>query len=406
MKNIIGKKQVLCVLGGILFFVLAEWMVWWDGVAREGYLHRGSYGQGSVAYELEVSGLDEERVPLTVELMERQYTREEADQVFDQILTDLAERIKGDNPSLFQVRTDLNLITEAKEAGVTIRWMSEDPEIMDSYGQIQTGDIQGKGQTVYLTALLSVGEHRAEYQIPVTVYPLILSKQEEAAAGFLQRMRDLDEEQKTKERLRLPEEYDGKQLHYREQEDAGNEILLVLGVVLAVLCYAKDQMEEQEREKKRNTELLLDYAEVVFKLKLYIGAGMTASLAWKKMASDYEKRLQQGRIKAREVYEEMHKTMQQMQSGVPEGQAYTEFGKRCRLQPYLKLASLLEQNRKSGTKNLSGLLEVEMEDAWEQRKTLAKRMGEEAGTKLLLPLFLMLGVVMVIIMVPAMMSMT
>ena len=47
-----------------------------------------------------------------------------------------------------------------------------------------------------------------------------------------------------------------------------------------------------------------------------------------------------------------------------------------------------------------------MNHAWEQRKTMARRLGEEAGTKLLVPLFLMLGIVMVIIMVPAMMSMT
>ncbi|MEG2350242.1 MAG: hypothetical protein RSB57_07010, partial [Hungatella sp.] len=82
-----------------------------------------------------------------------------------------------------------------------------------------------------------------------------------------------------------------------------------------------------------------------------------------------------------------------------------EFGRRCQLQPYLKLSSMLEQNRKTGTKNLSSLLSAEMAEAWEQRKTIAKRMGEEAGTRLLLPLFMMLGIVMVMIMVPAMLSM-
>lgn len=42
-----------------------------------------------------------------------------------------------------------------------------------------------------------------------------------------------------------------------------------------------------------------------------------------------------------------------------------------------------------------------MVSAFEQRKNLAKKLGEEAGTKLLLPLFLMLGVVMIMIVVPA-----
>lgn len=37
----------------------------------------------------------------------------------------------------------------------------------------------------------------------------------------------------------------------------------------------------------------------------------------------------------------------------------------------------------------------------EQRKNLAKRLGEEAGTKLLLPMMLMLSIIMVLIIVPA-----
>ena len=94
-----------------------------------------------------------------------------------------------------------------------------------------------------------------------------------------------------------------------------------------------------------------------------------------------------------------------MQCGQPEGKAILDFGKRCKLQPYLKLTTLLEQNRRTGTKNLQQVLEQEMIAAWEQQKNVARRMGEEAGTKLLLPLFLMLFVVMVLVMVPAMMAM-
>ena len=59
---------------------------------------------------------------------------------------------------------------------------------------------------------------------------------------------------------------------------------------------------------------------------------------------------------------------------------------------------------RTGTRGMRQLLEEEMALALEQRKDLAKRQGEEAGTKLLLPLFIMLGIVMVMIVVPAWMS--
>ena len=38
---------------------------------------------------------------------------------------------------------------------------------------------------------------------------------------------------------------------------------------------------------------------------------------------------------------------------------------------------------------------------FEERKARARRLGEEAGTKLLLPMFLMLAEVLVIVVVPA-----
>ena len=74
------------------------------------------------------------------------------------------------------------------------------------------------------------------------------------------------------------------------------------------------------------------------------------------------------------------------------------------MRPYLKLSSLLEQNRKTGLKNLRQMLDDDVADAFEERKNLAKKQGEKAGTKLLLPMFMLLAIVMVIVVVPAFMS--
>ena len=50
------------------------------------------------------------------------------------------------------------------------------------------------------------------------------------------------------------------------------------------------------------------------------------------------------------------------------------------------------------------LLEQEVSDAFEERKNLAKKSGEEAGTKMLFPMMMMFGIIIVIIMVPAFLS--
>lgn len=149
----------------------------------------------------------------------------------------------------------------------------------------------------------------------------------------------------------------------------------------------------------------MDYSELVSKLIVYLGAGLTIRNAWERILRTYEEMQRKGLVGERAVYEEMRRTCEEMQKGIPEGKAYQNFGRRCRLQPYIKLCALLEQNRKNGGRNLCPLLQAEMDSAFEERKNAAKRRGEEAGTRLLLPLFMMLIIVMVIVILPAMLSM-
>ena len=56
---------------------------------------------------------------------------------------------------------------------------------------------------------------------------------------------------------------------------------------------------------------------------------------------------------------------------------------------------------KRGSQNLLDLLEREAASASEERKRQARIRGEEASTKLLLPMILQLMVVLVILIVPA-----
>jgi hypothetical protein len=70
----------------------------------------------------------------------------------------------------------------------------------------------------------------------------------------------------------------------------------------------------------------------------------------------------------------------------------------------MKFGSLIAQNLKKGNKGISELLTKEAVDAFEERKETAKRLGEEAGTKLLVPMMIMLVIVFAVIMVPAFLS--
>ena len=109
---------------------------------------------------------------------------------------------------------------------------------------------------------------------------------------------------------------------------------------------------------------------------LLIGAGMPVSKAWGRMAGRYKKN---GTVK-NAAYEEICYTWNEIQDGVGERKAYENFGNRCALWQYKRPASLLTQNLRKGSSELTELLSKESELAMEQRRNLAKRLGEEAGT--------------------------
>ena len=137
---------------------------------------------------------------------------------------------------------------------------------------------------------------------------------------------------------------------------------------------------------------------------VYLGAGLTLRNSFLLIAEHADNLVKRGIQENRALYDELHIMANQFAKNMPESEIYTDFGRRIHLKPYTKLVSLIEQNRKNGTSNLRALLEVEMNDAFTERKNTARRLGEEAGTKLLLPLFLLLSIVMCIVIVPALTS--
>ena len=125
---------------------------------------------------------------------------------------------------------------------------------------------------------------------------------------------------------------------------------------------------------------------------------MTIRNAFFRIASEYEEREKR---EIRYIYEEMVYSCKEMQSGISEEKAYEHFGQRCGQTRYLKLARILAQHMKKGTEGLEEILEQEMQQAQEERIAMAKQAGEEAGTKLLIPMGMMLIVVLVILVLPA-----
>ena len=80
------------------------------------------------------------------------------------------------------------------------------------------------------------------------------------------------------------------------------------------------------------------------------------------------------------------------------------FAKEVDVTCYRRLMRILVANLEKGSADVCAYLEEEGRAAYEERILLAKRKGEEASTKMLIPLTIMLMLVMAIVLIPAMIS--
>lgn len=393
-------------MAGVMLGLMAMVVNKMQGHVIDGTLPRPDAGEEASEYELKVR-IGDETLEVPMEVSPRMYDENEVNQHFSNVEEKLSDMVRGENESLEQVKTKLQLVTEVDQEGIEIQWFSSDYSLVDTAGVVHNENMQeGEERSCVIKAVLSYGqpeseqyEKQIEYEITVVAPD---RTEEEKKKFYVERMLKQANLECDKEgQVQLPEQIDGEEVQYIDQEnEIPAKIFPILAVVAVAVLYLGDMADKKRRMDMRARQLRYDYSEVISKLTLLTGAGMTFRRAWEKIVTDYERAGKSTRY----VYEEMRNTLYEMKAGISELEAYERFGKRCNVKEYLKLAALLQQNLKKGSKGLGKMLEEEVEDAFDLRKNLAIQQGEEAGTKLLLPMTIMLLVVMMIVMVPALMS--
>lgn len=397
----IRLSLLLCLIG---FFVAAGVCVseHLQPSVKENKISRQNYGGTvkNVPVGVLTDGGDSYKFDL--EVRERAYSDKQLKELCENAGQELEEAILGENESLEHVEKDLTLITELSGYPFEIAWESGDYSVIDGEGKLQTADISGEGEQIELKAVFTCEDFRAEYLFYIQVYPETMTEEERRQLAVFEAAKRAEEESREEGTVLLPSEVRGEKLVWKSGKKPAWIGILPGAACVALLIYFLRDGELKKEVKKREERLNLAYPEMVSKLSIYLGAGMTLKTAWEKTCADYVSG-KKGRGK-NPVYEEMNIACQEMRSGLSEAAAYEQFGRRCGIQRYSKFSALLTQNLRKGSMKLGPLLKEESRAAFEERKNAAKKAGEEAGTKLLLPMMMMLCVVMVMILLPAFMA--
>lgn len=377
-------------------------------------LIRGENGSGSRKVQLQLQVEEEDR-SLTLEVPEVRLKQEEAEETLTEFCLELDEKILGENTSLNRICFPLLLQATYGDSPVKVEWQTNAPDLLSWEGKLGT-DIPAEGVEVQLKAELTLQDYHDNYQRNVTVYP------SEAAADLVGRIQaeteklNRDEEG---EAYYLPEAIDEKQLHWYVVSNSSGWSLLVLSLlILAVMPLIERQKVAEERTKR--SELLdREYPDLVSRMQMLLGAGLSMRKVFERIGLEYMSLQEDASPDAGAVglfqsdqnkkkslaCEEVLISVRELENGMTEAEVYQRFGDRCGTPSYRGLALLLEQNLTKGGQGLITLLEQEAMEAFENRQRRARQEGEKVSVRLLLPMGMMLLVVLVLIIVPAFMSM-
>lgn len=399
------KKTLLILTLAALLGTLVGVLEMQNSVILEGnLLRRNENGEGDYEQELEftVEGNSDE-YRYTVEIPEQTFTKEEQRNYLEAAQAEIKAEFAGKNVSLDCVRDKVVIRESYQEGRVSAEWSFGNYRIIDMEGNVIAEEIPEEGELVLAAVELYCQDIGCRDEFYFRVYPPKLNQ----AETLMKNIREELEEQKKADGtayVKLPEEISGYVLNWNAVQEHLPEKILLLGLLLAGMLPLVEQSRDREKQKKRDFQMKSEYPNVVSSLALLLGCGMTLQGAWNKIAYSYEKKRHNNTNLHCFVYEEMLITSREIESGMGEERAYERFGERCKIADYRRLGSILAQNLRKGTRGIVELLETEAENAFEVRKSTAKKYGEEAGTKLLFPMMLMLGIVMMILIIPAVLA--
>jgi hypothetical protein len=368
-------------------------------IVSDNYIKRLGVDEYDTEMEIEVEGLLDEPQKIEIPVSKRVYSKDEAKEAIKKGMDEILATLPGENTSLQNITTNLNPTNEISDLGISVSWDFGDTDIVDILGNVHNENLS-EDLDLDIVVTLSYETYEESYIIPARICPQILSEDERLLKGFKEKIIEADKSQIEKDGYTLPDTYEGKKLIYRFNESIDFNLIWIMGIIISLLLYCREKENKKKIDEKRKIELMKDYPDIVSKLIVFIGAGLSVRQSWESIVKDYENEITESGER-RYAYEEMSKALARLKNGTQENIVYKDFGRSCSLRQYMKLSSLLEQNRRSGLANMHTLLSLESQSAWDERINLARREGEELNTKLLLPLFMMLLIVMMMIIVPA-----
>lgn len=394
MTRMHAVKNAAVCMGILLCFSLMSGIFYFaDQAERDNVIERPDYQGEPKEYDIYMN-IDGEESVYVLQVEPVTYTEEEFYAQVNRIDGELRKSMLNGNEDAEHICTDLLLDSRDSTGVFLIRWSTDYPEYVTSFGQVRTDGLE-HDVAVTLTAEIVYQDYVACKNYEITVRADKGNNIEKSAVDIAgQSLEQLELDSRHDKTIEIPEELFGVAVSVRPKSQNNAAVILVFAVFACGFSVWWRQYRLRERIRDRDNMLNKQYPVLVNKLSLLLETGMTLKYSLSRItAESHERSL---------LIRELEYTLREIDAGADEATAYEQLGARLALPSYVRIMNQISQNLRLGTRDLRRLMEEEVHMSVETRMEYAKKKGEEASAKLVFPMIVLLAVIMAIIIMPAM----
>lgn len=318
--------------------------------------------------------------------------------IVDRLIYVITNTIKGDNKSLTNVTTNLNLVTK-NSYGADIYYESK-----NGYIDTDNGDVlrpyAGEGNFKdILKVTVTYKDIKKVKEFKIIIIEDNISKLESDNNKLITKINDLNKNENLfnkDEKLTLPTTLNDKNLswYYPDIDDENNSLeLLVYVIIIYALLIFNEFNKEKSKRKKHVFNLENQFIDFVEDYILLQSAGFNISNAIKYINDRYKK--------DNELKHELIKMNSKLCISENPYKVLESFGEESHSSNVKRFVTTLIVNLKRGNSNLCELLKNELNLLNINKKYSYQKIAEENNIKALLPLMMILISTMIMVVYPA-----
>lgn len=421
--NFLSKRNLLILISGFILLILYLLFGKSKTILNNYYIKRNDLGQPDKEVKLYVNNNEDiKNLEISFKINSMRIDIETADKKFDELYNFILTDCLNKNTDFYNINSNLNFKNKYDNINAIfsfepttddnenyIEYYNKYNRTIDSLGNVNnkhfldnetvSGNIIVQFNT--LVKDLETEYKSKKYVIPVIVKCPELNKSLEIRNQILNQIEYKNFTNQNEELVELPKIINNETINYKEKFDWTILFIPIFTLFLIFIFNYNDKFKENEIKQKIQRKLEIDYPQIITKTLIFINSGMTIRNAMISIANNYLNKINYKDFERRKAYEELVIFKNKINNGYNEITALDDMSKNINDRNYTRFINILTQGIKNGSKDLKSILNMEVSDALFNRKMNAKKLGEEASTKLILPLLLMFFIILVVIIVPA-----